>query len=400
MNAEVKALEERLQKEFADIKTIRAEVNEKLTEVDGLTTEQLKGINDRMDTLEVKIRAKKSSVAAKAEPEFRTKARFASYLKSPIDDVDAEAIAEAKEDFFWYLRKGEDYREREFKTLRVDTGQEGGFLVEPEFAGEVIKTLLELSPVRSVARVMSSSSSLMRIPVRRSPPSAEWLAEATQDTESESEYGVETIPNGTHRATAATTRELLEDSAFPLEDEIRADFAERFAVNEGKAFVNGDGNEKPQGFMTDSRIPRVASGNASELTYTGLVDVSHDGNINYVNDGRWGLNLSTLGTIRLLEDSAGNLIYQPGIGEITATILGFPYEIFQAMDDVAASAEPVIFGDFRRGYMVLDRTSFSLLRDPYSSKRNAVVEFTAFMRVGGQVVLPDAFRILQIASSV
>jgi len=65
---------------------------------------------------------------------------------------------------------------------------------------------------------------------------------------------------------------------------------------------------------------------------------------------------------------------------------------------VAANAFPVVFGDFRRGYLIVDRLILDVMVDPYSSKNQGMVEFSARRRVGGQVVIADALKKLKIAS--
>ena len=53
------------------------------------------------------------------------------------------------------------------------------------------------------------------------------------------------------------------------------------------------------------------------------------------------------------------------------------------MPDIAANSVSVLFGDFRRGYLVVDRTGLRVLRDPYSAK--PYVLFYVTKRVGGGV---------------
>ena len=63
---------------------------------------------------------------------------------------------------------------------------------------------------------------------------------------------------------------------------------------------------------------------------------------------------------------------------------------------MASNALAVAFGDWRRGYEIVDRTGISVMRDPYRLKLNGQVEFTATRRVGGQVILANAIRVLKI----
>ena len=53
------------------------------------------------------------------------------------------------------------------------------------------------------------------------------------------------------------------------------------------------------------------------------------------------------------------------------------------------------FGDFRRGYLIVDRVGIRVLRDPYSSK--PYVLFYTTKRVGGGVQDFDAIKLLKFA---
>ena len=72
------------------------------------------------------------------------------------------------------------------------------------------------------------------------------------------------------------------------------------------------------------------------------------------------------------------------------TILGYPYVEMPDMPDVGSSAKPVAFGDFSRGYMIVDRVALSVLRDPFTQATSGNVRYIARRRHGGQVILPEA----------
>ena len=60
------------------------------------------------------------------------------------------------------------------------------------------------------------------------------------------------------------------------------------------------------------------------------------------------------------------------------------------MPDVATDTLPIAFGDFRRGYTIVDRNAGVFLRDPYSAK--PYVLFYTTKRVGGMVVNSEAIK--------
>jgi HK97 family phage major capsid protein len=58
-----------------------------------------------------------------------------------------------------------------------------------------------------------------------------------------------------------------------------------------------------------------------------------------------------------------------------------------------------MFADFERGYIIVDRTTISLIRDQFTRSREGIIELTARRRVGGRVVLAEAIKVLKCAVS-
>ena len=108
-----------------------------------------------------------------------------------------------------------------------------------------------------------------------------------------------------------------------------------------------------------------------------------------------------MAAIRKLKDTAGQYVFQAGMmltAGVPNTILGYPYIEMPDMPDVSANAFPVMFGDFSRGYMIVDRTNLAILRDPFSQASTGSVRYYARARVGGQVVLAEALRKQKIST--
>lgn len=104
----------------------------------------------------------------------------------------------------------------------------------------------------------------------------------------------------------------------------------------------------------------------------------------------------TQSAIRKLKDGDGNYLWQPPTAaDRPATLMGFPLTEAEAMPDIAAGSLSVAFGDFRRGYLVVDRAGLRVLRDPYSAK--PYVLFYTTKRVGGGVQDFAAIKLLKFA---
>ena len=75
----------------------------------------------------------------------------------------------------------------------------------------------------------------------------------------------------------------------------------------------------------------------------------------------------------------------------------FPLVEAEDMPDITPKSLSIAFGDFRRGYLIVDRVGVRVLRDPYSAK--PYVLFYTTKRVGGGVQNYDAIKLLKFAAS-
>ena len=110
------------------------------------------------------------------------------------------------------------------------------------------------------------------------------------------------------------------------------------------------------------------------------------------------MNRKTQAALRKLKDVDGNYLWQPAAApDGRATLMGFPLVEAEDMPDIAADATAIAFGDFRRGYLVVDRTGVNVLRDPFSAK--PYVLFYTTKRVGGGVQDFAAIKLLKFAAA-
>lgn len=284
----------------------------------------------------------------------------------------------------------------ELKYLRTDVDTDGGFLAPNDFVREIIKDVTEISPIRSIARIRQTSGKAIEIPNRTGLVSGGWTGEGETQGAGNSNYGLIEIPVNKQSAVVPVTIEMLSDSAFNMESEVNMDVAEFFAQNEGTAFVQGDAIKKPEGFMTASGIQVINSGVAADITADALIEMSGELKDGYT--GTYVLNRRTLARVRTLKDANGQYLWQNGIANgLPNTINGDAYVSAIDMDDVAAGALPVAYGDFRRGYTIVDNVMMSVVRDAFTLADKGQVRLVFHRRVGGQVVQPEAIKHLKCA---
>lgn len=287
----------------------------------------------------------------------------------------------------------------EIKLLRTDDLIQGGFLAPDDFVVRILKKIVEISPVRSVASTMTiANTGGIEIPKRETLVTAKYTGQAAPKAPSNSTYGLEKLNlNGLVSVTRATTQ-MLTDSKFDIENQASLDVAEAMAQNQGEAFVRGDSVEKPEGFMFNTSVPEINSGIANDISGDALIALT--GSLASGQRPVFAFNRRTRAAIRSLKDSSGAYLFQLDVGlgaALSTTVVGFPFIEMIDMDDIAVDSFPIIFGDFNRGYLIIDGASLTLKRDDLSEAESNIIKFVWTMFNGGQVVLADAFVKMKVA---
>ncbi|QND48109.1 phage major capsid protein [Rhizobium lusitanum] len=356
-------------------------------------------------TTEVKAKADNDNKLVARIAELETKLARPNIITGKADN-DNEPTPERKA-FASFLKFGEQRMPAdEAKALVVADDTRGGYLAPAEFSTEIIKNIVEFSPVRQAARVGSTAASSVILPKRTGTPTANWVGETETRTGTESAYGQIEISIHEMAAFVDVSVQLLEDAAVNVESEVAMDLGEEFGRLEGISFISGDGTKKPLGFMTAGQgIVEVVSGSASSIAdadgqANSLITALYDLPAAYRSKAVFMMNGTTLGSVRKLKDANKNYLWQPGIqaGE-PGTILGRPVIEAPDMPDEGAGLFPIILGDFNAAYRIYDRVAMSILRDPYSLATTGKVRFHARRRVGGGLVKAEALRKIKCAAS-
>lgn len=312
-------------------------------------------------------------------------------------EVAQEVTAERKA-FNLYLQRGPQLPEAEAKALVLSNDPQGGYLAPPEMSSEIIRDLVEFSPLRQLASVRGTSAPSVIYPTRAPFGNATWDDERDDETETASAniFGSLEVPLKGMSTYVDISNMLLQD-APQVETEVRAALAEDFGKKESVAFVNGNGVVQPEGLMKHKDILATNNGHATNLSADALITLLYAQPATYRKAGAWAMNGTTLAAVRKLKDGQGNFLwqtaYQAGQPEM---LLGRPVVEVLDMPDIAADAAPIIYGDFS-GYRILDRLSLSILVDPYSQATRKMTRFHASRRVGGRVLMAAKFRKLKMA---
>jgi HK97 family phage major capsid protein len=325
----------------------------------------------------------------------------------------ATSSLQHKAAFDAYVRRGDatSLRDIEAKALSVGTDADGGYLVPDELERSVNRGVRNVSPIRAIAGIRQVSSSVYKKPFSITGAEAGWIAEAAARPETDSPTLAElSFPTMELYAMPAATSALLDDSAVNIEEWIAEEVRDSFAQQEGTAFVTGNGTAKPKGFLDYTKVAQgswswgnigfILSGADGAFPGTDpgdkLIDLVYAVKSGYRANGTFVFNRATQAVIRKMKDGEGNYLWQPAAKAGDAsTLMGFPVAESEDMPNIAADSYSIAFGDFRRGYLIVDRVGIRILRDPYSAK--PYVLFYTTKRVGGGVQDFDAIKLLKFA---
>ena len=366
------------------------------TALAGFVTEiktKLQEQDDRMTKLDRKtmFSAKRPALAQAADIEPPHQKAFAAYLRSGDDD-------------------GLRGLEMEGKAMSTAVAADGGYLVSPQTSDTIKNVLMSAASIRAISNVVNVEATSYDVLIDRADIGAGWASETAAQVETSTAI-IERISIPLHELAALpkTSQRLLDDSAFDIEGWLASRIAEKFARSEAAAFVNGNGIDKPKGFLTYTNAANTAwvwgglgwipSGVAANLTSGDpLVDLVYALGAEYRANATFVMNSKTAGHVRKLKDNDGRFVWVDGlaVGE-PARLMGYRVLISEDMPDIDVDTMGIAFGDFTAGYTVAERPDLRVLRDPFSAKPHVL--FYATKRVGGAVSDFAAIKLLKFAIS-
>lgn len=385
-------------------------------DADAVTVEKLSRIESDLASLEeMKARLEKVETRA-ARP-------GTSPLPGEKRDV-SPAEREHRDAFLGWIRDSKNHHAidalsekakavRETRATDTLTGAAGGFAVPEVIAREIMRFGVDISPVRSVARVVTAGSPDYKELVDVGGSTFGWVGETDARAETDTPALAEVAPTfGMAYAYPKASEESLQDMFFNVEDWLISSAGEAIAKGEGVAFISGNGTKKPTGFLNGTPVATAdssrsfgvlqytASGQASAMPTSAdvFIDMAHSLRAGYRANARWMTSKLTLASLRKYKDSNNNYLWQPSLqAGVPSQFLGYPVVEAEDMPAVAANAFPLAFGDFREGYLIVDLAGMRITRDEVTTP--GYVKFYVRKRVGGKVKNSQAIKLLKIAAS-
>lgn len=330
---------------------------------------------------------------------------FTDWLRRPNDEVSKSRLTQAIGDL-------------QAKDVTIGTSAAGGYALPKQIADQIEHRVRQMNPIRQLARVDTTSTNDYRALVSMGDGSAGWVAETGSRAATTTPTLRERVPTmGEVYAYPQASNWAIQDLAFDVQQWLVNDVSAEFASLEATAFISGNGSARPTGILnttpvttSDAASPMRA---AAAIQYSSLVSFASPATINieslmnlvgqvqerYLIERdavAWIMHRTTLATLRRLKAStAGTFMWGDATGGNPETLLGYPVHTCDAMPTLAADAFAVLFGNFRRGYLIADRQGMAITVDPYTNP--GYTRFYVRKRVGGCVLNNDAIKALRIA---
>jgi HK97 family phage major capsid protein len=383
------------------LEDLQKTLDERLKKVEGGA--ELKALMDRLAELEKKAnRPGGAGGNADERAEIEKKALAALLRTGSAEEIRAAGSIEAK-------------------AASSDSDPAGGYFVLPTIDLSIRTLMTDLSPLRGMAEVVTISTDRYERFYSKGARGAQWVAEKDarpQDT-ARPELIKHSYPVSELYAAPAATRHLLDDAATDIGSWLINNATHDFAETEGEAFLRGDGVEgKPRGLLSygttnEKDFTRawgkhqyIPAGHASAPTdanlVTACINVVAGLRKPYKANATWLMNSTTAARLMGIVDDNGRRLWAPTgnlIEGVEHPLLGYRVEIDEGMDDISAgaSAHPIAFGDFRQGYVIVDRQGVRITRDEVTQKGRVL--FDTYKRVGGGAGDFNAIKFIKVAAS-
>lgn len=373
----------------------KAATDERALSADELKTH--KALIEQIGTIDATLAARDAQVAAEVAT-----ARPAQTARMAVPGArDTAAVALTRAD----VLKSDEYRaafqawmrsgnREELRAHTVATDTSGGYFVPDDFYNGIVLKLREFNVIRPLATVITTTTGLLKIPVETSAGSAAWTAESAAYNESEDVIGE--ISLDAHKASriVKVSEELAQDSAFNLEAFLAARFAESFADLEEDAFVDGDGSNKPRGFLTDSTVGTTATA-TNAITFDELTDLFHSVKPAYRQRAVWVMNDATikyLAKIKTGVASDNRYLWRESLAAgDPMQLFGRPVVACNQMPTIATGQKPVAFGDFSY-FWIGQRSSMPLIRLNERYRELGLIGFASNLRVDSELTQAEAIK--------
>lgn len=354
----------------------------------------------RYDSLEANFDDAKRNIArlekAEERASFMSEPTSKPVVTSHAEEREAENPNETYRSAFWKVQTGKAVTTDESRALSTGTDSKGGYLVPETFAETIITKAAEMSYIRDLATV-TSSSSVENVPVEGDDGANGWIDEEGTYPESDPTIGTVQLSAWKTGRILKVTDEALQDTVPAIEGYVAMKFSKSTTKAEEAAFITGDGVKKPTGVLVTATVGKT-SASTTAITGDEVLDLMASLDEEYDSNAVLMMNKNTRNVLRKLKDSSGQYLWVQGFKGNPDTFDNKPIRINKYMPDLGESAKPIAYGDFSY-YNIKDRTVMTMKRLDELYSTTGHVGFRIDKRVDGKLVLAEAIKTLQNAAS-
>ena len=319
-------------------------------EMTGEETSTIEKINADIDALDSSIdvglrNLEREHKAAEALETFRS-------YNNVTDPAVENAVDPSTDDetMFRQLVDGEirsfESHASENRDLTKGSATAGGNLVDSTLFDRIFEKLEEESMViRAGATVVNTAGGEdLLVPKVTTNPTGALVAEGAAIGESDPVFGQVTLGAFKFAALTQVSQELLADSAFDVAAFVTNIGGGAVTRALGAEFSNGSGSSRPKG-IAQAATSFGTSATATTITAANIFEVWSTMPQPYKNtDTAWIMSPEAEKVIRLLVDSNGQYIWEPGLQAGTpSNLLGYPVYVDGNIDAVTSGKRALVF---------------------------------------------------------
>lgn len=322
---------------------IRANLTEQIREVIESAEAEKRGLDaaelSKIDRIEADIQSADAAIRAAQRNEER-KAELSVASQGFIPSV--ATVANDAEQLRSMARNGGAH---EFRAALVPTSGSG--VVGDTFYNRVIEVLRTTNPIFETSTVITTEGgNLLQVPQLTAYSTATIKGAGTAIDESNPTLANINLGAFKYSFLVNLSNELIADASVDILGLVADQAGRAIAYDAGAGLTVGTGTVQPTGIVTASSSG-VAGGTgvAGAFTADNLIDLAYS--VAGGNRAGYGfmMNSKALAALRKLKDTAGNYVFQPGVG-VDARDLLLGQTVFEnpAMADPATSAKSVVYG--------------------------------------------------------
>lgn len=296
----------------------------------------------------------------------------------------------------------------EFRAMSIGSGGTGGYMVPLTLDPAILLTNDgSVNPLRRIARVVQTTTNAWQ-GVTSAGATAEWKAEAAEVADGSPTLDAPSIPVHFGDSFVPYSFEVGMDASNLLGElqRVLVDAADQLMAD---AYTNGTGTGQPTGIITAlaGTASEVPAATAETFTEQDVYAVQAALGPRFQPRAQWCAEISTYHAMAQMETSNGARVF-PELNN--DRLLRKPFNELSNMDGwsgvdptVTGDNRILLYGDFQH-FVIVDRIGTQLELIPNlmgannrpTGQRGALLWF----RTGSDVVVPEAFRVLNVATSV